>query len=390
MGRHAVNVPRLHAWGAAVLFAATGACGAPREAAPGAAIAWPVDARPLLRIGEGADGEGAQYRLLSGVRLLDHGGLIVASDATKQLFLFDSSGALVRAEGRSGKGPGEFLHLSLLPQRDAGSTLYDAIQRRLSHRDDATGPWRFTTLSGVNGRTVVPRAVLRDGALVGYLPGDLPPPSRSGTARDSAEVVLVAADGRLIRSLGRVAAADRVLRQRADGGLTGGEPPYGRELHLAATDEAIVVADGGHWELTVHPLDGRSADTLRLALGRRAVTEAMRVRYRARVLDGVRDAYGIAEWTMLSTDDVFPDSLAAFDRMLADREGLIWLRASVAEGDHHAQWFVVDARGQGLSTITLDAGFTATDITRDRIAGIWRDADGWEEVRVYRFRRAPD
>lgn len=48
-------------------------------------------------------------------------------------------------------------------------------------------------------------------------------------------------------------------------------------------------------------------------------------------------------------------------------------------------WDVFDSTGRWLCTVTMPAGFTPLDIGNDDVAGLARDADDVEYVRLYRL-----
>jgi hypothetical protein len=97
---------------------------------------------------------------------------------------------------------------------------------------------------------------------------------------------------------------------------------------------------------------------------------------------------------------VFIDQLPPFAAMLVDRTGHLW----VQRYDYHSdlrtpgpartqtmpvpsRWNVIDPNGQWLCIVELPARFTPVEIGTDYIAGLGRDIDDVEQVRVYRLRK---
>lgn len=353
----------------------------------------------VLTLGAGADeSDRSRFFHVNGVRLLPDGRVIVVSDGSKQLLLYDEDRDALATFGRSGRGPGEFLHLDVIAshQRDE-IVAVDRLARRLtriavdtSHgRDPAQvlGPVRASvSLAGAALGLVYHRYRFADGTMLVTASGEWPAPAAQGVVRDTIRVVIQGADGSISRDLGWHDGDDRVLRQNPDGGLTGGKPPYGRALLLAAHDSAVAFSSTGPWQLEWFARDSATLvrTWLRVAHERRAVTAEVRRRYRNRVLRDVRDDYGIREWTMLSNDDVFPEVLPAFDRMRFDSLGRLWVRSSVMEGDALARWTIFADATTVLARMELPAAFTPHDITADHVAGVWQDEDGGEQVHVYR------
>jgi hypothetical protein len=356
-------------------------------------------AKRVLTLGE-SDDESARSRFLhvNGVRLLPDGRVLVVSDGSKQLLLFDGDHDALATFGRSGRGPGEFWHLDMLESsRRDEIVAVDALARRLmligldtsQGRDPARvlGPVRATmSLIGGEIGPVHHRYRFADGAMLVTASGEWPAPAAQGVVRDTMRVVIQGADGTIITDLGWHDGDDRVLRLRSNGGLTGGEPPYGRQLLITAREGAVVLSSSGPWQLEWFTLDSVTPRRTRMrAVGaRRPVTAEVRQAFRDRVLRDVRDEYGINEWTMLSNDDVFPDVLPAFDQLHFDALGRLWVRASVMEGDTLAHWTIFADATTVLARVDLPAAFTPHDITAEHVAGVWKDEDGGEQVHVYR------
>src|SRR5690606_32467500 len=86
----------------------------------------------------------------------------------------------------------------------------------------------------------------------------------------------------------------------------------------------------------------------------------------------------------------FPRVLPTFDAMLRDATGAIWVRNDVGpilRDSIPRSWTVFDARGSWLGEVQLPKRVEVQQITRDRIVGVWKDADETEHVRLYRLRR---
>lgn len=349
---------------------------------------WVVSTTPLLRLGEANDASPSQYYRITGVHLLPNGRVIFASDASKQIFTIDATGNAVDTRGRQGRGPLEFLHVQMLKSSDTGAVpLFDALQRRVTLLTSTSAAPEVLSLAALGVGALQPLVRFANGHLLGRVPGPWPAPAAVGVVRGIDSLVRVDPEGHIVARYGAHAADDRVLRLNADGGLTGGQPPYRRKLLADADDSTVVVAASGTWELRIYSALSGTMRIVRVDKPRRLVDDGMRRQYRERVLRDVRDDYGIREWTMLSNDDVFPAELPAFDLLLVDRKGAIWVRETVTLADTVAEWTVFDRAGSPVGRARLPAGFTPFDITRDRIAGVWLDSLGGEQVQVWALTR---
>jgi hypothetical protein len=82
-----------------------------------------------------------------------------------------------------------------------------------------------------------------------------------------------------------------------------------------------------------------------------------------------------------------PDSLPAYDRMLIDRDGALWLREYRAPPDVRVAWNVFDRSGRWLTRVDLPAQLDVRDIGADYLIAITRDSLDVELVRLYRLTR---
>ncbi|HEX6314411.1 MAG TPA: hypothetical protein VFZ73_06105, partial [Gemmatimonadaceae bacterium] len=95
---------------------------------------------------------------------------------------------------------------------------------------------------------------------------------------------------------------------------------------------------------------------------------------------------------------VYADRLPPFGAMIVDHTGNVWLQrfdyrsVFYTPGPVRTQtmnvastWDVIDDRGRWITSVDLPARFTPVDIGADYIAGVARDEDDVEQVRVYRL-----
>ena len=250
-----------------------------------------------------------------------------------QLIFADVDGRTVRLVGRMGHGPGEFEHIQLVASEDSNRIVaYDAIQERVTLYTDGEKDAAIVTLAGTPLGQVLPEFRYANGDLLVRKPSARPDPSGKGVVRGAATVVRISAGGAPLVSYGSHPENDRVLRLTSKGGLTGGDPPFPRQLLVAAVDSVVYVAPTGPYQIDVFRLGGTRIRSVRVLRERKRVTQRTILSYRARVMQWATDPYTIREWTMLSSDDVFPKEIPAFDVMLADRTGAVWIRESEVIG----------------------------------------------------------
>ena len=84
-----------------------------------------------------------------------------------------------------------------------------------------------------------------------------------------------------------------------------------------------------------------------------------------------------------------PATRPAFNNMLVDASGAIWLELhrGVGEQDRPQEWLILDADGTWLGSIEVPDRFWVTDITMDAVLGVWRDELDVEHPQVLRLTR---
>lgn len=349
---------------------------------------WRIDSAPRLNLGDESGQTDLPFLFLAGVRSLPDRRLAVASDASKRVMVFDSLGRYVGLSGGNGKGPGEFLHLQVLTTSDSSIiALFDALQRRLTFVDARTLRSTMRPFVFPPRARVEPVHVFGDSSLLVFERSPRPAPTTDGVVRDSVRVVRFAPDGRAVASFGWHPGDERVVRRRAPYGLVGGDSPFQRRLHVAATDSLVHIAESGTHEIRTYSVNGSLRRIVRVSAGEVRVTRGMREAYRTRVKSLMTDDYTRWEWAMLSADDVFPEHLPAFDRVLVDRSGTLWMRDFRVPDQPVTVWTAFGADGNPLARLPLPADFAPSEVTDGLILGISKDSDGVERVRTYKIRR---
>jgi hypothetical protein len=347
----------------------------------GDASPWRVDSAPLLSIGN-EDGEDAYlFSRISGATRRDDGSIVVGDGFGRELRVFDASGRHVSSHGRRGEGPGEFTFLSRLA-RCGPNELWVDTDGRLSI-------WRLDSLAFVREFTLPDNAmwplICFDGAglLVQQSRGINPDAAPQGTPyTDSLQFKVVDATGAPRSTLFTLPLWEYILVMTPEGGR-GFRTPFGRMSVYQANGERLVVGLAAEMRLDEYDLDGRWVRSLRgpdvdLAIGdeaRQAYTNAPLTRSDSMT----REWYAVA-------GSPFPDRMPAYDNLLRDPDGHLWVRRFAVPGTSRGQWGVFAPNGEFLGHVTLPTDLEVHEIGRDYVLGAVF-ADDVPQVRLYRLTR---
>ncbi|HEX6912158.1 MAG TPA: hypothetical protein VF142_17275, partial [Longimicrobium sp.] len=169
---------------------------------------------------------------------------------------------------------------------------------------------------------------------------------------------------------------------------------FGRDSYLATGADQAYVGESDAFRVDVTDTAGtvrmrirrrgRLREVSRADLGvARAAAEARR-RERAaevaRVSGGAARAPEFGEVPARST-------LPAFDQLVADAAGNLWVRDYRVDPDAPSRWSVFDPGGRWLGQVEMPAGVTVLQIGADWVLGRARDELEVESVRLYRLQK---
>lgn len=335
---------------------------------------------PMLILGGGDEDPLFRVR---GVLPLSDGSVVVANAGALQLRYYAPDGALLRAVGGKGGGPGEFQVLDWVELLPSDSVIaFDRSNRRFTVFDPSGVVAR--SYQPPQGTAPRPVGLGRDGVVLvrtsqvgggGSLPSD-------GLLRDTSAIALMLPDGDVGGELARVPGDERIVHisESAIEVLT---PPFAPRFIAAATKDGFWVQGGDGYELEYHDLGGRLLRLVRLGVPPREVTGAMQDAFVEGLVGGMADgAARQAREQMLRSLPV-PGKLPPIARLLVDPTGRLWAQDFMAPGDSVALWRVFDPDGRYLGQLPVPRRFTPQRVEADRLFGVELDENDVEEVRVY-------
>ena len=343
---------------------------------------------------EGAAGH--QLGQVRGAVRLSDGTVVVADGTSRELRWFDASGRFLRTAGRGGGGPGEFQTLDgVLPYRGDSVAAWDARQKRLSVFTARGEFARAVTVAGAGGVSPGLRGVFSDGSFVLE-------PSASvqaflqmspGERRDSVAYVRVSPEGVLADTLA-VQADREIVASRQGGVILQQTVLFGRDSYFTAGQGRAYAGQSDAFR--INAVDSRGTPLLSIRLltppRRPSRDDLERARAAAQADRRERNAQ-IARIIGAQTADAGAGELPsrptvpAFDHMLVDSRGYLWVREFVVDRAAPSRWLVFESDGRWLGTVEVPGGLLVSQIGPDWILGRTKDELDVEYVRLYRLSR---
>ena len=357
---------------------------------------WKITADPTFIIGGATDDRPDRiFHEINSAFRLSNGTTFVVDHSDQHVRIFDSAGKLIRTAGRAGDGPGEFSTI-WRTFRLAGDTIVVTGERR-----DVT----WLTGSGDLVRGFSPAdvystafAMFIDGGIVAVPlkagPGMRAPTPAEMSGRGSKAKAYYSTyhiadrDGKSVHDLGRFEYSKR----------TGGafELLYGARLYQVAR-ERYYLGYGEEYSIKVFDRKGKLAKMVRrevpvVPVSKEEEEYAREIRRQRTPKGGVAEE----ELPFLEPSVHHP----FFSEILVDGAEHLWVREyrkhedgidrsipQPREGGQPQRFNIFDPDGHWLGSVEAPNQLQITDIGADYIAGIWRDADLVESVRVYGLTR---
>lgn len=372
------------------------------------AHAWTIDPDPDVVIGaapllkaDAVDSEAVPLERVQAVRILSDGRILVADDGAAQVLIFDDGGRLSSRIGSKGEGPGEFRGISNV-HTCAGDTIVVADGWD-AHLFDPEGRFlRRATYRAAGTRTgYVGISADCSRALIRWN-SDEPPPGRLGLVETTFGWMDLETEA--VDTLARAFLFEGWTREFYSEIGTFAVPWGAAAYTYAQLGDTLVVGHGRTAEIRRYDPAGRLLSLTRWADRPRPVTRADRRRYEERrreSLAGMPDHPESRFWyPKLDEFPELPTHKPLFDRILADDEGGLWLRASPPQscGDFdgrlqvppptNRRWIVLAADGAWLGEVALPDRFDLHAVARGRIYGVVEDSLDVQTVQVFRIRKS--
>jgi hypothetical protein len=337
---------------------------------------WDPQPEPLVSIGSvDGDGPSSLFRV-TGAVLMGDGRIAVANAGSSEVRFFDGAGRYLTSVGRPGDGPGEYRMITGLYLLQGDFLLVsDGRARRLTVLD-ATGRMTRTFRPGDASGVL---AVAPDGTILGgsgRMAGD--GDVGSGFVRRKGEVILLDAAGETTAALGEFPGPETSIQ--VDGSMVSVLiPPFARRSFYALQRENVVVSTQERDEYHVYDRRGTLLRIVRFGERSTPYSPAHLSAHLARVTGDMEPERAAQTRTRLEGFPA-PDRLPPHGPIITDRDGNLWVSDFPDPGTQDADWTVYDADGRALARVALPHRFQPTDVGRDHILGVLRDDMDVEHV----------
>ena len=352
-------------------------------AAPDSRLPWQFSAQPSLSIGSVTSGDADElFQVQDAMRLTD-GRIVIANSGSSEIRVFNADGSHAGTWGRRGEGPGEFTYgpsaVGLWPG-DSIAALNPG-GRRLSLFD----------MNGNHGRDVAFDAslsnandLLPDGKIVtSSVMLEPETPESSNLVRYITEWAVLDADGTPHASLGEFLVTEDWTIRRPDGSIEGSSPhPFGRRTSTAVWGELVAIGVQDSYEIKAFAADGSLVRIVRRNGDPESPTQEDLDALFDRMLGNVPGEARAGAMSMLEGMPLV-DSYPAFEEIVSDLAGYLWVREYRMLGEGDAVWTVFDSEGRIEGLVETPPRLNIFEIGEDYVLGLAMDEMGVEYVQLW-------
>lgn len=317
---------------------------------------------------------------IAGALQLDDGRVVVADGGNNRLVFFTPEGEVETTVGRGGDGPGEFRRIQELGRWMGDSlAVWDDRARRvslISPRGEYLRSFALALPEGVRFARVL--GFYPDGSFLGMSFTNFGAEPLAGLQRTPIVLHHFASNGDHLSELGEAAGTEVIYDFDNAGQVSLYAPHFYRGGFHEASDR-LLKAPNDDWELTFLSPDGDEQQIVRwLKPPVQATEEAFEASW-TRVLERTPEPRRAATRDK-AADLRIHETLPAFNNVVYDRVGRVWLQGYDPFETDPVEWTVVGPEGDLLATIILPRGLTLRDAGADWALVRLRDDLGVETM----------
>ena len=358
----------------------------------GTRLGWQVDSVPLLLIGalEGEDPY-LLHQVRDATRLSD-GRIVVANRGSQELRVFAGSGVHLGTWGGSGEGPGEFNSLVAVAGWQGDSVIAWYSQRERLSVFDRDGNFGRTMIPGDpgDGRDT-PEEVSADGTILVSRSGPGGGTLADGLRRGERLYEVANAEGVLTAPLEASPGSESYLSMSGNM-MRMMTLPFFRSARTTVWAGRFVVAPNDGYEIRAFGRNGALDLVVRREHALVAPTPAHLDAYIERQVTARPPGEQAERRRSLReqlADVPMPETFPAFDQILADALGNLWIQEYDLPGQERPDplWTVFDEEGRVLGFVETPSGLRIYEIGQDYILGRATDDLGVEYVQMWSLER---
>jgi hypothetical protein len=342
---------------------------------------WLVGATPELNIGAQSGEPAYEFFRIVDARRLSDGRIVILDAGSQDARLFGVDGKHLRTIATAGPGPGE-----LQSPRSVSITTGDSltiIDRGAMIRFSSEGDF-------VDATSVGPGVVARfaDGSTfgVGFAAGQNQ--FEVGHARPNMALIRTAANSASPDTLAVLPGFEE-YRLQVVGGMSSYQAPFGLQLLTHIHGSSIYVGDGSTFEVRELDSTGEITRIIRRTTARDALDADDIEAYEQEFVAIPRNPEQLRRSRQVLAEWSYPGWKPAYDRLLVDSEGNVWVRQYATGLSQSRTWTVFDGAGVWLGEIDLPDGLRVTQIGSSFVLGVATDELGVEYVNLHALSKQP-
>jgi hypothetical protein len=333
------------------------------------------------------------FSRIASLAVMEDGSIVVSDAVAQELRVYDANGSYVRTLGRRGEGPGEFASAPTIAGISADTVFaFDPRSLRLtlvSLDGELVGevPLRSEGLGRVE--SIVRRD---DGTYVMQSPW-IPPDGGAVESHemraelDSVAALRTDAHGAFIDTMrvmpDRTRARSMEVRTGGIVRVLQGPTPYSARVFIRSGGRHLLVARSDAVDLTLFDAASGGRIVIRvLGVQNPATAEEIVAHQEAALQESASDGE-IDPTVRLMNTAFLPDRLPAFNNLLLETDGNVWVSLNELDASAGYDWLVLTREGDLLGTVHTPADFQVHHVGRDYLVGVATDELDVPYVRRY-------